>query len=51
VDDDLAILSLYLDELSDEGYEVIAAKDGKEALRQTIPFAGTMIAKERSVYG
>jgi DNA-binding response OmpR family regulator len=32
VDDDLGLLRLYYDELSEEGYEVIMAKDGKEAL-------------------
>jgi DNA-binding response OmpR family regulator len=32
VDDNLSLLSLYRDELSEEGYEVILAKDGKEAL-------------------
>jgi CheY-like chemotaxis protein len=32
VDDDLSLLELYRDELSDEGYTVTLAKDGKEAL-------------------
>ena len=32
VDDDLSLLRLYHDELTDEGYEVILAKDGKEGL-------------------
>ena len=32
VDDDLGLLRLYYDELSEEGYQVILAKDGKEAL-------------------
>ena len=32
VDDDLSLLQLYRDELVEEGYEVILAKDGKEAL-------------------
>ncbi len=32
VDDDLSLLRLYQDELSEEGYRVILAKDGKEAL-------------------
>lgn len=32
VDDDLSLLRLYEDELSEEGYKVILAKDGKEAL-------------------
>jgi len=32
VDDDLSLLHLYRDELIEEGYEVILAKDGKEAL-------------------
>ena len=32
MDDDLLLLSFYRDELSDEGYEIIVAKDGKEAL-------------------
>ena len=34
VDDDLSLLRLYHDELTEEGYEVILAKDGKEALRK-----------------
>ena len=32
VDDDRSLLRLYQDELSEEGYKVILAKDGKEAL-------------------
>ena len=32
VDDDLSLLHLYYEELSEEGYRVILAKDGKEAL-------------------
>lgn len=32
VDDDLALLSLYQIELSEEAYKVILARDGKEAL-------------------
>ena len=32
VDDDLSLLRLYHDELTEEGYTVILAKDGKEAL-------------------
>ena len=32
VDDDLTLLNLYKIELSEEGYKVILAKDGKEAL-------------------
>ncbi len=32
VDDDLTLLRLYGEELSEEGYSVILAKDGKEAL-------------------
>jgi len=32
VDDDLSLLRLYQDELSEEGYKVILAKNGKEAL-------------------
>ena len=32
VDDDLTILHLYQDEFSEEGYEVLMAKNGKEAL-------------------
>ena len=34
VDDDPNILELYKDERSEEGYEVILAKDGQEALRK-----------------
>lgn len=32
VDDDRGVLQLYDEELTDEGYKVILAKDGKEAL-------------------
>ncbi len=32
VDDDQSILQLYYEELTDEGYKVILAKEGKEAL-------------------
>ena len=32
VDDDLSLLRLYEDELTEEGYEVVLAKDGKEAI-------------------
>lgn len=32
VDDDLSLLRLYQDELTEEGYKVILAKDGREAL-------------------
>jgi len=32
VDDDLSLLRLYQDELTEEGYKVILARDGKEAL-------------------
>jgi CheY-like chemotaxis protein len=32
VDDDLSLLRLYEDELTEEGYDVVLAKDGKEAL-------------------
>ena len=32
VDDDLNLLHLYYEELSEEGYRVILAKDGKEGL-------------------
>ncbi len=32
VDDDLSLLELYRDEFSEEGYQVILARDGKEAL-------------------
>ncbi len=34
VDDDLSLLRLYQDELSEDGYKVILAKDGKEALKK-----------------
>jgi len=32
VDDDLSLLRLYQEELSEEGYKVVLAKDGKEAI-------------------
>lgn len=32
VDDDLSLLHLYQEELTEEGYEVILARDGKEAM-------------------
>ncbi len=32
VDDDLSLLRLYYDELSEAGYEVLLARDGKEAI-------------------
>jgi CheY-like chemotaxis protein len=32
VDDDLSLLRLYEDELVEEGYEVVLARDGKEAI-------------------
>ncbi len=32
VDDDEGLRSLYEEELGDEGYEIVTAKDGKEAL-------------------
>jgi CheY-like chemotaxis protein len=32
VDDDLSLLRLYEDELTEEGYAVVLARDGKEAL-------------------
>ncbi len=32
VEDDRSVLQLYYEELTDEGYKVILAKDGKEAL-------------------
>jgi DNA-binding response OmpR family regulator len=32
VDDDLSLLRLYQEDLTEEGYKVILAKDGKEAL-------------------
>ena len=31
VDDDLSLLRLYQEELTDDGYKVILAKDGKDA--------------------
>ncbi len=34
VDDDLSLLRLYQEELTDEGYKVILAKDGREALKK-----------------
>ena len=34
VDDDLSLLRLYQDELSEDGYKVILAKDGREALKK-----------------
>jgi len=34
VDDDLSLLRLYQEELTEEGYKVILAKDGKEALKR-----------------
>ncbi len=34
VDDDQSILQLYYEELTDEGYKVILAKEGKEALEK-----------------
>jgi len=34
VDDDLALLALYQDELNEEGYEVALARSGKEALEK-----------------
>jgi DNA-binding response OmpR family regulator len=34
VDDDLSLLRLYQEELMEDGYKVILAKDGKEALRK-----------------
>jgi DNA-binding response OmpR family regulator len=34
VDDDASLLQLYHDELTEEGYTVILAKDGKEALKK-----------------
>ena len=36
VDDDLSLLDLYQLELSEEGYQVIVAKDWKEALRKFV---------------
>ncbi len=32
IDDDLSLLRLYQDELSEEGYKVVLAKDGKEGV-------------------
>jgi len=34
VDDDISLLRLYQEELTEEGYKVILAKDGKEALKK-----------------
>jgi len=34
VDDDHSLLRLYQEELTEEGYKVILAKDGKEALKK-----------------
>ena len=34
VDDDLNLLRLYRDELAEEGYKVISAKNGKEAVKK-----------------
>ena len=34
VDDDLNLLRLYRDELAEEGYKVILAKNGKEAVKK-----------------
>lgn len=34
VDDDLSLLLLYQEELCEDGYEVIAARNGKEALEK-----------------
>jgi DNA-binding response OmpR family regulator len=34
VDDDLSLLRLYQEELTEDGYKVILAKDGKEALQK-----------------
>jgi len=36
VDDDATLLLLYEEELSEEGYQVILAKDGKEALSKFV---------------
>lgn len=36
VDDDLTLLQLYRDELSEEGYQVILARDGKEGLSKFV---------------
>jgi DNA-binding response OmpR family regulator len=32
IDDDLSLLRLYQEELAEEGYKVVLAKDGKEGL-------------------
>ena len=34
VDDDLSLLRLYQEELTEDGYKVILAKDGREALKK-----------------
>ena len=34
VDDDLSLLRLYQEELTEEGYKIILARDGKEALKK-----------------
>jgi len=34
VDDDLSLLRLYQEELTEDGYKVVLAKDGKEALKK-----------------
>jgi DNA-binding response OmpR family regulator len=34
VDDDMSLLQLYQEELAEEGYKVILARDGKEALKK-----------------
>src|SRR5208283_4470334 len=34
VDDDLSLLRLYQEELTEDGYKIILAKDGKEALQK-----------------
>lgn len=36
VDDDLSLLQLYRDELSEEGYQEILARDGREALAKFV---------------
>lgn len=36
VDDDLSLLLLYQEELSEDGYEVIVARNGKEALEKYV---------------
>jgi DNA-binding response OmpR family regulator len=45
VDDDLSLLHLYQDELTEEGFKVILAKNGKEALSKFMkekPHVGVM---------